>query len=87
MQALKLGLVMAALLMCNELFCCAQLAEAALADEWVKTGDRMALQRRVLRLGKPPRRWRRPPWAATALWEPPQVTIVAKPLANVIGAF
>ena len=66
--------------------CRAQLAEAALADEWVKTGDRMALQRRVLRLGKPPRRWRRPPWAATALWEPPQVTIVAKPLANVIGA-
>ena len=40
-----------------------QMAEAALADEWVRHGDRLALQRRVLRLGKPPRRWRKPPWA------------------------
>lgn len=63
-----------------------QVAEAALADEWVKAGDRLALQRRVLRLGKPPRRWRRPPWAAAASWDPPLVTIVGKPLASVVGA-
>lgn len=49
------------------------MAEAALADEWVLNGDRIALQRRVLRLGKPPRRWKRPPWAAVALREPLEV--------------
>ena len=50
-----------------------QMAEAALADEWVINGDRVALQRRVLRLGKPPRRWKRPSWAAVALREPLEV--------------
>ena len=50
-----------------------QMAEAALADEWVINGDRVALQRRVLRLGKPPRRWKRPCWAAVALREPLEV--------------
>lgn len=49
------------------------MAEAALADEWVMNGDRIALQRRVLRLGKPPRRWKRPSWAAVALREPLEV--------------
>lgn len=49
------------------------MAEAALADEWVINGDRIALQRRVLRLGKPPRRWKRPSWAAVALREPLEV--------------
>ena len=50
-----------------------QMAEAALADEWVINGDRVALQRRVLRLGKPPRRWKRPSWAADAMREPLEV--------------
>ena len=50
-----------------------QMAEAALADEWVINGDRVALQRRVLRLGKPPRRWKRPSWAAVAMREPIEV--------------
>lgn len=54
-------------------FVCWQMAEAALADEWVLNGDRIALQRRVLRLGKPPRRWKRPSWAAVALREPLEV--------------
>ena len=67
--------------------CDVQIAEAALADEWVTHGDRLALQRRVLRLGKPPRRWRRPPWAAAALSEPREVCLVARPLTSVIGAF
>ena len=35
-------------------------AEAGLLDPWVRAGSRMALQRRVLRLGKPPRRWKTP---------------------------
>ena len=61
---------------------CVQMAEAALADEWVLNGDRIALQRRVLRLGKPPRRWKRPPWAAVALREPLEVP---SPLSLVIA--
>lgn len=52
-------------------------AEAALADEWVRGGDRWALERRVIRLGKPPRRWRKYPFEARASWEPSQTTIEA----------
>ncbi|KAL3146511.1 hypothetical protein ABBQ32_000762 [Trebouxia sp. C0010 RCD-2024] len=62
-----------------------EMAEAALADEWVINGDRVALQRRVLRLGKPPRRWKRPSWAAVALREPLEVCIEGQPLASVLG--
>jgi Fanconi-associated nuclease 1 len=36
------------------------ISESALADEAVRTGARHALQRRVLRLAKPPRRWKKP---------------------------
>jgi len=50
----------------------AQVAEAALADEHVRGGERLDLQRRILRLGKPPRRWRRPAWAAALPREPPE---------------
>lgn len=35
-------------------------AEDGLMDPWVRAGSRIALQRRVLRLGKPPRRWKAP---------------------------
>ena len=35
-------------------------AEDGLLDPWVRAGSRTALQRRVLRLGKPPRRWKIP---------------------------
>lgn len=35
-------------------------AETGLLDPWIRAGSRMALQRRVLRLGKPPRRWKTP---------------------------
>jgi Fanconi-associated nuclease 1 len=45
----------------------------------------LGLQRRYLRLGKPPRRWRRPPWAAAVGWEPPEVVITARPLNNTTG--
>lgn len=61
------------------MICCqylVQMAEAALADEWVINGDRIALQRRVLRLGKPPRRWKRPSWAAVAMREPLEVVAI-----------
>lgn len=38
-------------------------AEEGLLDPSVRAGSKMALQRRVLRLGKPPRRWRVPDYA------------------------
>ncbi|KAK9794912.1 hypothetical protein WJX73_005165 [Symbiochloris irregularis] len=62
-----------------------ELAETALADENVRHGDRLALQRRVLRLGKPPRRWKRPPWAAQACQEPMEVRIEACMTSSALG--
>ena len=50
-----------------------QVAETALADDEVRGGDRLALQRRVMRLGRPPRRWKRPPWATSLPCDPPEV--------------
>lgn len=49
------------------------MAEAALADEHVRGGERLDLQRRILRLGKPPRRWKTPPWASSQPRDPPEV--------------
>lgn len=63
-----------------------EISESALADLWVRGGARLDLQRRVLRLGKPPRRWRRPPWAAAAAWEPAVVHIEAAPVVSGVGA-
>lgn len=63
-----------------------QAVEAALADTWVRGGDLLGLQRRLLRLGKPPRRWKRPAWAHAVAWEPPQVVIAGRPLTNATGA-
>jgi hypothetical protein len=61
-------------------------SEAALADAWVRGGSRLDLQRRILRLGKPPRRWKKPPWAAAAVWEPPVLKIEAAPIVSGVGA-
>jgi hypothetical protein len=61
-------------------------AEAALADPYVRHGDRLFLQRRVLRLGKPPRRWKRPAWAAAAAAEPPEHRVTGRPLAGSVGS-
>ncbi|WIA16211.1 hypothetical protein OEZ85_012924 [Tetradesmus obliquus] len=59
--------------------------ESSLADAWVRWGDRLGLQRRLLRLAKPPRRWRRPAWAPQAEWEPPEVAITGRPLNCTVG--
>lgn len=40
-------------------------AEDGLQDLWVRAGSRVAMQRRVLRLGKPPRRWKIPSFSAS----------------------
>ena len=42
-------------------------------------------QRRVVRLGKPPRRWRKPAWAAAVMADPPEVTLTARPLGGATG--
>lgn len=54
-----------------------QVAESALADKEVRGGDRLALMRRALRLGKPPRRWKQPAWICQLPCEPPEVPLSA----------
>jgi fanconi-associated nuclease 1 len=39
------------------------IAEGGVIDPWVRAGSKLALQRRVLRLSKPPRRWKVPRYA------------------------
>lgn len=68
---------------CHTLPC--QAAEASLADSWVRGGCLLGLQRRLLRLGRPPRRWRRPAWAPAAEWEPPEHVITGRPLNKTTG--
>ena len=48
-----------------------RVAEAGLADSWVRCGHRLGLQRRALRLGKRCKRWAvaAAPWRADAEWE------------------
>ncbi|OMO71084.1 putative Zinc finger, Rad18-type [Corchorus capsularis] len=55
-------------------------AEAGLLDPWVRAGSRMALQRRVLRLGKPPRRWKTPAFPESIKRKIPEVHIQGRPL-------
>lgn len=62
-----------------------EVAETALADDSLGPGDRLSLQRRVLRLGRPPRRWKKPIWASNAEREPRELRIQGRPIASVIG--
>ena len=39
------------------------ISEGGVIDPWVRAGSKFALQRRVLRLSKPPRRWKIPSYA------------------------
>ncbi|KAJ1435486.1 VRR-NUC domain [Sesbania bispinosa] len=63
-----------------------QVAENGLLDQWVRAGSRMALQRRVLRLGKPPRRWKVPSFSQSALRKIPEVYVQGRPLNSELGA-
>ncbi|KAL9297408.1 hypothetical protein ACSQ67_023304 [Phaseolus vulgaris] len=62
-----------------------QVAENGLLDPWIRAGSRMALQRRVLRLGKPPRRWKVPSFSRSALRKIPQVFVQGTPLNSDLG--
>ncbi|TKY64935.1 Fanconi-associated nuclease 1-like [Spatholobus suberectus] len=63
-----------------------QIAENGLLDTWIRAGSRMALQRRVLRLGKPPRRWKVPSFSTSALRKIPEVFVQGRPLNSELGA-
>ncbi|KAI4344868.1 hypothetical protein L6164_012055 [Bauhinia variegata] len=63
-----------------------QVAENGLLDPWVRAGSRMGLQRRVLRLGRPPRRWKAPNFSKSILRKIPEVYVQGRPLNSELGA-
>ncbi|KAG8654933.1 fanconi-associated nuclease 1 homolog isoform X3 [Manihot esculenta] len=60
-------------------------AEDGLMDPWVRAGSRIALQRRVLRLGKPPRRWKAPTFLGSIRRKIKEVHVLGRPLNCEIG--
>lgn len=60
-------------------------AEDGLQDPWVRAGSRMALQRRILRLGKPPRRWKTPSFSASIKRKIREVHVQGRPLNCEMG--
>ncbi|KAK3254465.1 hypothetical protein CYMTET_36319 [Cymbomonas tetramitiformis] len=60
-------------------------AETGLDDPAVRWGDRVGLQRRVVRLAKPPRRWRKPSFAGAVSQQPKQTTIQGRPMNCEVG--
>ncbi|KAI3511622.1 hypothetical protein L1887_18778 [Cichorium endivia] len=56
------------------------IAETGLDDPWVRAGSRISLQRRVLRLGKPPRRWKVPSYSDCINRKIPEVHVHGRPL-------
>ncbi|GJU94765.1 fanconi-associated nuclease 1 homolog isoform X1 [Tanacetum coccineum] len=61
-------------------------AETGLDDPWVRAGSRISLQRRVLRLGKPPRRWKVPSFSESVKRKIPEVNVQGRPLNCKTGA-
>ncbi|PKA66139.1 Fanconi-associated nuclease 1 like [Apostasia shenzhenica] len=61
-------------------------AEEGVEDPWIRAGSKLALQRRVLRLGKPPRRWKVPSYAECVKRIIKEVVITGRPLTNETGA-
>ncbi|XP_023748691.1 fanconi-associated nuclease 1 homolog isoform X1 [Lactuca sativa] len=55
-------------------------AETGLDDPWVRAGSKISLQRRVLRLGKPPRRWKVPSFSDSIKRKIPEVHVEGRPL-------
>ncbi|XP_074319682.1 fanconi-associated nuclease 1 homolog isoform X2 [Silene latifolia] len=61
------------------------IAEDGVLDPWVRAGSRMALQRRVMRLGKPPRRWKAPSYSASVKRKITEVFVQGRPLNSEVG--
>ncbi|KAL3507167.1 hypothetical protein ACH5RR_032549 [Cinchona calisaya] len=62
-----------------------QVAEDGLLDPWVRAGSRVALQRRVLRLARPPRRWRTPSYSQSVNRKIIEVHVQGRPLNSKTG--
>uniref|UniRef100_A0A0E0L8F9 Fanconi-associated nuclease n=1 Tax=Oryza punctata TaxID=4537 RepID=A0A0E0L8F9_ORYPU len=62
------------------------IAEAGVIDPWVRAGSKIALQRRVVRLSKPPRRWKVPSYANVVMKNIKEVNIEGRPLNCETGA-
>ncbi|KAI3946577.1 hypothetical protein MKX01_014435 [Papaver californicum] len=60
-------------------------AEEGLLDPWVRAGSKMALQRRILRLGKPPRRWKPPSFSNSIKRTIKEVQVLGRPLNCDLG--
>ncbi|MCL7050723.1 hypothetical protein MKW94_002963 [Papaver nudicaule] len=60
-------------------------AEEGLLDPWVRAGSKMALQRRILRLGKPPRRWKIPSFSESIKRAIKEVQVLGRPLNCDLG--
>ncbi|XP_026419372.1 fanconi-associated nuclease 1 homolog [Papaver somniferum] len=60
-------------------------AEEGLLDPWVRAGSKMALQRRILRLGKPPRRWKTPSFSDSIKRTIKEVQVLGRPLNCDLG--
>ncbi|KAH7655823.1 Phosphodiesterase I protein [Dioscorea alata] len=61
-------------------------AEEGVLDPWVRAGSKMALQRRIVRLAKPPRRWKVPNCAHLLKRKIKEVNINGRPLNCETGA-
>ncbi|RCV20463.1 hypothetical protein SETIT_4G057700v2 [Setaria italica] len=61
-------------------------AEGGAIDPWVRAGSKFALQRRVLRLSKPPRRWKVPSYADYVKRNIKEMNIEGRPLNCETGA-
>ncbi|XP_010326919.2 fanconi-associated nuclease 1 homolog isoform X1 [Solanum lycopersicum] len=57
-----------------------EVAEKGLLDSWVRAGCIVALQRRVLRLGKPPRRWKTPSFSNSINRKIVEVQVQGRPV-------
>lgn len=62
-----------------------ELAETALADSSIRLDEELILRKRILKLSKPPRRWKKPGWIHEMPTEPTTVCIEARPLTNTRG--
>ncbi|CAH9131498.1 unnamed protein product [Cuscuta epithymum] len=62
-----------------------QVAEDGLLDPWIRAGSKLSLQQRVLRLGKPPRRWKTPSYSKSLKRKIPEVHVQGRPLNCKMG--
>ncbi|KAL4561058.1 hypothetical protein LXL04_033220 [Taraxacum kok-saghyz] len=60
-------------------------AETGLDDPWVRAGSKISLQKRVIRLGKPPRRWKVPTFSDSLKRKIPEVYVEGRPLNSQTG--